>query len=690
MRRVKPRGVAIALATVTLAIVSSAGSNLGAIALANHTPVAHAQNRQVLEGAPTPILLTGSDADGDPLTFNVVDGPSHGTLSGAAPTVVYTPEAGYNGPDSFTFDATDSQNTSNVATITLTVVPALWTSTGLYGGAVELLRTDPQLPDVVYAGTTSGLFKSTDGGTTWSATGSGLPHSPIGALAIDPSATSTLYAGVNGAGMYKSVDGGASWVALPLIVFPVTVEQLAVDPTNSSIVYAVFGGVLSPSSVYRSVDGGVTWSGPVTTGVVSTSALVIDPVTPTTLYVASGNGIAKSTDSGNNWAVVNDGLSNANILGLVLDPTAPTTLFASSNASVFKITNGGASWDQTTAPVGGRLAMDESSPSTLYLGTLSSGVYKTIDGGDTWQPANAGMTSATIYAIAVGGAPASIYASPGQIDVGVLKSADGATTWTSCGLTGLANAAAAGLAVQPGTALIASGNGRILKRSYIGGVWTNVNATPPIPSTLLADPNDPSTFYGVPGSGGVAKSIDGAVTWMAASTGLPSGPTSGIATLAIDPTASGTLYAGTSGALFSSGTIYKTIDGGNSWNPSGTGLPTSTILNPLTIDSIVVDPATPTRVYAAAYSFGVFVSTDGGASWSQANNASLDPSVRVLAIDPVVPTTIYAGTDSGVYRSLDRGVSWTGGGGGLTDVNIIAIDPGNAGLMYAATQQGVY
>ena len=701
MPPVKMRGLAIALGTVTLAILHAAGSSLGAMALTNSAPVAHAQNRQVLEAAPTALVLSASDADGDSLSFALAGTPTHGTLSGTAPNVVYTPDAGYNGTDSFTFTANDGGHTSNVATITLTVVPALWTSAGLYGGAIELLRTDPALPDVVYAGTSSGLFKSTDGAVTWSAAGAGLPFSSGGlrALAIDPSLTSTLYASVNALGLYKSADHGASWLQLPLALSLQNVDGLAVDPANPSTVYATVTAFFSSASVYKSVDGGITWNSGTATGIVSPTALLIDPAAPTTLYVAGSNGIAKSIDGGGSWTAANTGLTNANVLSLVLDPAAPATLFASTNNGVFKSTNGAASWDPTSSPVGGRLAMDESSPSTLYLGTLGSGVYETNNGGDTWQPANAGITSATIYAIAVGrGTPASIYASPGGVDIGVFKSTDGATTWTPGGLTGLANAQAASLANkgpanQPATALIASGNGRLLKRLYADGVWTNLNATGSIPSTLFADPENPSTFYGLPGTGGVVKSTDGAVTWLPASTGLPNGAGTGINALAIHPLQSATMYAGVAGGSFSNGTIYKSTNGGANWSPSGTGLPTPTFPSTLlTITSIAVDRFT-NRVYAGTGGYGVYVSIDAGANWSPAGPGLLDQNVRVLAFDPFTSTTIYAGTSSGVYKSVNAGGSWTLASNGLSEsVNLIVSYGGGfpASVLYAATQTGVY
>lgn len=89
----------------------------------NEPPVAVAQSVAAAEDTDTSITLTASDPDGDALTYSVVTGPAHGTLSGTPPNVVYTPATGFSGPDSFTFKANDGKADSNVATVSLTVQP---------------------------------------------------------------------------------------------------------------------------------------------------------------------------------------------------------------------------------------------------------------------------------------------------------------------------------------------------------------------------------------------------------------------------------------------------------------------------------------------------------------------------------------------------------------------------------------
>src|SRR5207248_8104652 len=89
----------------------------------NDAPVANAQSVTTAEDTAATITLTGSDVDGDALTYVVATQPAHGTLTGTAPNVTYTPALNYNGPDSFTFTVKDATLVSTAATVTITVTP---------------------------------------------------------------------------------------------------------------------------------------------------------------------------------------------------------------------------------------------------------------------------------------------------------------------------------------------------------------------------------------------------------------------------------------------------------------------------------------------------------------------------------------------------------------------------------------
>lgn len=130
---------------------------------------------------------------------------------------------------------------------------------------------------------------------------------PIGvdvvALAIDPSTPATLYAGTDG-GVFKSANGGDSWSASNTGIWSTYVHALAIDPSTPATLYAGTGGY----SVFKSTNGGTSWSFS-NTGIRSTYvyALVIDPSTPATLYAGTNAGVFKSTNGGTSWTAVNSG-----------------------------------------------------------------------------------------------------------------------------------------------------------------------------------------------------------------------------------------------------------------------------------------------------------------------------------------------------------------------------------------------
>ena len=196
-------------------------------------------------------------------------------------------------------------------------------------------------------------------------------------LAIDPTTPTTLYVGT-ATGVFKSTDGGGSWNPIgPGLVSPgislTPVYALAIDPTTPATVYA--GGA------YKSTDGGGTWRP--TALATSVLALAIDPTTPTTLY-ADG---FKSTDGGSSWSALD--LATAAVDALAIDPTTPTTLYAGTYYApgtyaatflgVHKSVDGGASWSPLNAgfppkTVVTALALDSAKPTTLYAGT-GAGVF---------------------------------------------------------------------------------------------------------------------------------------------------------------------------------------------------------------------------------------------------------------------------------------------------------------------------
>ena len=122
----------------------------------------------------------------------------------------------------------------------------VWTSNGPEGGSISALAIDPTTPTTLYAGTQGGgVFKSTNGGASWSAVNTGLVASHVFALVIDPTTPTTLYAGTD-VGVFKSTNGGGSWSAVNTGLTDFAfVSALAIDPMTATTLYA---GTYCPGS----------------------------------------------------------------------------------------------------------------------------------------------------------------------------------------------------------------------------------------------------------------------------------------------------------------------------------------------------------------------------------------------------------------------------------------------------------
>jgi photosystem II stability/assembly factor-like uncharacterized protein len=195
-------------------------------------------------------------------------------------------------------------------------------------------------------------------------------------------------------------------------------------------------------------------------------------------------------------------------------------------------------------------------------------------------------------------------------------------------------------------------------------------------------------------AGGLFASADGGDSWSPKGTGLPSGADGAVPALAADPSAASTLYAGTANGLF------KSIDAGETWSKLDTGGSFK-----ISVSTIAVDPLAPSRIYAAgiasppcaplclAPSFPTALrSLDAGASWATIGGLAGN-FVRSFAATPNLPPTVFAGTaGAGVFRSLDGGATWAAVNDGLGSASVasLAIDPAPPSLVFAGTGQGVF
>jgi photosystem II stability/assembly factor-like uncharacterized protein len=638
-------------------------------------------------------------------------------IDSATPSTVYAIDW-----DGRLFKSTDAGTTFNVR--------------GTISG-VRFVVVDPTLSSTVYAVTQRGVFKSADGGESWTAADSGLEGIAYYSitLAIDPLTPATLYAATE-RGVFKSTDAARSWNKLdtlppepglaPFTDTSYSFAGITIDPVAPSTLYFSFEAGNNDRGILKSTDGGQSWNRLNTGPGVNIFPLVVDPVTSSTLYAVStknDGAVYKSTDGGQTWTMHPLATSGGSALFLALDPISPSTVYAVTaygpGRGILKSMDAGDTWSVLdTGPFpfsdpGGTtflLAIAPTNPATVYTGyfyrLLPSGhLAKSTDGGATWNALDAGLTYVDVRALTIDPVvPSRIYAGmSGAPDaVPVFKSAEAGATWTSIAqldLGGQWSCWITSLLVDPTNpnVIYAAANGEasysaVFKTTDAGAKWagTYFFAGMRVESTtvMVLDAADSKTIYlgdyvDPIGDGGAMlfKSVDSAATWTD-SYYWDIGPMNA---LVIDPRNRATLYAGTRGGVFGS------ADAGASWN--NLGLSTG-------VTSLALEAGDSNTIYAAAGNFsvgflGLFKSTDGGASWAPINNGLTSvlvsrSTVTAIALAPGNPGTVYVATSGrGVYRSQDGGANWESMNQGLTnlDVRLLTVAP-NA--LYAVTTSGIF
>ncbi len=652
-------------------------------------------------------------------------------------------------------------------------------NTGFSNAFCRALVINPTTPSTLYAslGTNddtpnSGLYKSTDGGSSWAILTNGLNSETVSALAIDPSSPNTLYAGVSFVGVYKSTNGGASWVNSSTGITFGGTGAIAVDPVTPQNVYLSAGG----GGIFKSTNGGGNWA-QVNNGLTTTlvRTLNIDPAA--TIYAGtSGGGVFKSTNGGANWTAVNNGISGfIQVSSLALSSSASSTLYlGTADGRMYRTTDGGTNWTKVyetlTRTDFSALAIRPGSSTTVYAGAQIGGgslnddeafvtklnasgsglIYSTYLGGGGDDTANSIAIDSAGNTIVVGQTASSSFPAlnafqstlsgvndafvtkfnptgnallystylggSGTLDNAYSVDVDGAnnvyiTGWTTSANFPTLNAFQPAIGSQfEGDAFATklTSNGSLSYSTFLGGEGRDIgygitadasgNAyiTGLTTSTSFPVANPIQAINGGAAGDGFITKLNSTGSGLIYSTYL-GGSGSDIARgIAID-SAGNAYVTGTTGstdfpilpgALRTKSPFFRSTDAAGNWNHDNYGLKSDNIT------ALAVDPVTPLTIYAGTYG-SVFKSTDGGQSWSAINNGLVKPSVVALVVDPVTPLTLYLATrfsdfsnSRGIYKSTDGGNTWTAASIGLTnqDVLSLAIDPVTPSKLYA----GVY
>ncbi len=601
-------------------------------------------------------------------------------------------------------------------------------------GAIAVAPSDPrtiyvasgeglQRPDLSVG---NGIYKSTDGGATWSH--SGLEDGQqIPALAVDPHDPDRVFAAVLGhpygpneeRGLYRSTDGGATWEKVLFLDRDTGANDVDVDPANPDVVYATFWqGRQGPweygnaygggnGGIYKSTDGGSTWAklaGGLPDKIVQAN-LAIAPSRPDRLYVVlattnesdyqSGKGQAlyRSDDAGSTWTSATDDprplmrIGGGDLPMLGVDPQNPDVVYSTSIVTV-RSEDGGTTWTSLRGAPGGddyqNVWIDPEDPNVILL-AADQGAIVSVDRGATWSSWYNQPTAQLYHVQASDDFPYKVCS--GQQESGSVcisnRGDDGAVTirdWHPVGAIEYGY-----VAPDPLDTDVVYGAGRNVVSKYRWSTGQTQNVTP-IPvlgddyrvdrtQPIIFSPVDPHVLYYAANK--VFETRDGGATWRRISPDLarenPGIPAS-LGTLADkDPAAAGkrgavyalgpsfktldTLWAGTD-----DGAIQVTRDGGKSWKdvtPAG--------LEPWSkVTQIEASHFDDSSAYASVSRLRVddlrpyiYRTHDGGESW-QKITAGLPSDAPVDAVreDPVRQGLLYAGTETGVWVSFDEGKHW--------------------------------
>lgn len=610
-----------------------------------------------------------------------------------------------------------------------------WLPTGYQpamGDAIKAIAKSPGAAGTVYLGTYgSGVLVSHDGGASFGSTGTGLPAgTAIAALATHPSTAGVVLAYIDLSGIYRSTDSGLHWSLA---------QQTSGSSQYNNFSFGAGNSVyFAATSLYRSGDGGATWSTTASSGVGPVAAH--PSVANLVYFVDSANHARMSSDGGASSSDISAGsimandTDNASISALALAPTTTGVQYVyagTGEAGVFRRDSGG-TWTSTNQGLRANdiraIAPHPSARGRLIAGVAdatspSPGIFLSTDAANSWAPSNAGVRAQDIRSLSYDPTSTAtvgssiVYATGrgstvGGVNVngGLYKSSNGGASWSNIdnGLPAFfASSHYIGLvrslvldprscaSPPPGSApctsgplqtLYADASGRsstfrLIKSIDAGANWTNIDGLPPsiasgddaeqdvLPIALVIDPLNPQHLYtgtfanfapafvATPSiSSGVFRSDDGGATWNLRSTGLPFYPGSttthlDVMSLALNPQNPDVLWASSyneATAPLGYSHIYKSVDGGANWSDSSSGISAGDIRQ------IVVDPANPANVYAAASGSvanpaGVYKSSDGGVTWRSISAGMQNAGPSSIAIDPFDPTVLYAGTPSGVW-----------------------------------------
>jgi photosystem II stability/assembly factor-like uncharacterized protein len=606
----------------------------------------------------------------------LVGGEIHLTLDGGETFADLSPDAGPFNPLDLAgdpFDASRLFAATNLGVKRSSDRGATWSdAAGLPALPMPVVRADPRVPGVVYAGSAGGgLYRSADFGATFaplqvSALDTGLTNLNLLGLLVHPADPGSLYLGASAGEVYESSDGGGHFERRNLGT--PNVLALAGDPLDPLRLYAG-----TEDGFYRSLDGGATWQeASQGLGERRVFSVAVDPADARRVIAGTnGGGVFASTDGGDSWSPLGSGLGSPVVFSVAFDGAG--RLHAGTGGGVYRFDAVGAEWLPPAAGPGAALvtslSADRVDPDGLYIAVPGAGVFRSSDGGSSFAPANGDLSDLQVVSVHSTADGSRLFAGTASGDV--FRSDDGGIHWTALD-PGSRGAFPRAIATAPGdsqTVWLATLGAGAFASSDGGTSWSPLGAA--VASTIFDLAFDPTGRLYAATDQGAFRSDDGGLSWLSIQQGLPPGPVISLA----ENRASATLFAVTwDGALF------VTADGGASWSAAGGGA--------LPAVASVHQGAMPGLVFAGAGDGAVFRSADGGASW-QAVALRGTRGVPHFAVVPELPTLVYVASETGMQVSFDGGLTWYSRLASVPDI-VFALAVDGSGRVHAATDAGLF
>ena len=541
-----------------------------------------------------------------------------------------------------------------------------WSAVGPPGGDVRSLASDPLDRRRIYLGTADGvLYRSDDAGLVWQRTSPGFPLRGrcLDSIAVDP--YGSVWVGYweisgTGGGVAVSQDQGRTFTRLPGIEGQ-SVRALAVVPSDPN---AVVAGTLS--GVFLTKDRGSSWqrvSPEQHPDLRNVESLAVDPARPGVIYAGTWHLAWRTLDGGASWHPLREGMiDDSDVFTMTVDQQDPLTVYATACTGIYRSRDGGLRWSRVQVlPSSSRrtraFAQDPELPNRLYAGT-TEGVWVSEDRGATWRLATRKTLVVNAVLVSPGGTVL-----VGADGAGVLRSADGGTSWTASN-EGFSERFVSRIAFDTVARRILvalwgdRSAGGVLAAPSSAGPWTPLAGGLEGRQVLSLSVTDGDVLAGT--DEGVFLNSSTTGRWIRLPALLPGGEA--------HPRVNDVLALSDRVWLAATGSgLLRTIDRGDSWHQ-----PSHALSGEVTA---LTQSSRETGLVAAASNGRVFLSSNQGETWGIAG--VLGATTHGLSFLPGDDRVLFAATRAGLHKSRDYGLTWAPCGSGLpqSDITGLALHP---------------